>query len=273
MTGARAARVGIVALLAAYAVFAWPGLYHLAHGVLAIRESVQLGPLRAERAWLFPASVDGGIFVAGVILLTHRSLSPALRTELWRGMWVIAGLSGLGLVVDELARLLGFGFPPAAAIPLVLAPVGIATWFLHLVVRATQPDAVPTLSATPTEPAHDAEPPAYDEALARVLDREMDRLAAPLAEHRPDPRLAAVPPLPADSRPWVERAFPPDVRAQFAAEPTPGRVHAKVTRTGKSQATGPCADNCFHHRGVVSKSTRYRCAPGGDCRICHPKES
>lgn len=265
MTGARAARGGIVALLAAYAVFAWPGLYHLAHNVLAIRETIHLHGHALQRAWLFPASIDGGIFVAGVILLTHPDLAPRLRDELWHGMWTIAGLSGLGLVVDELARLLGFGFPPAAAIPLVLAPVGIATWFLHLVVRATgsrvlEPDAAPAWPSGDASPPgqdwepelEEPEPTTYEQSLGRGLDWEMARLTA-------------VPPLPAD---LPERTHP-------AAAPTPARVHAKV-RTGKSQATGPCRGDgwtCPHHTGAVSKSTRYKCAPGGDCRTCHPKEA
>lgn len=40
-----------------------------------------------------------------------------------------------------------------------------------------------------------------------------------------------------------------------------------------SQATGPCVPGCTHHRGPVSKSTRYRCAPGGTCPTCNPRSS
>jgi len=129
-------QAGIVGLLAAYACFAWPGLYHLAAHVLDVREQFTAFGWSVQRAWLYPAAVDGGIFVAGCILLTHPELKK--RTQLWRelwfGMWTVAALSGAGLVADELSRLSdrSWGWLP---IPLILAPVVIATWFLHMVVR------------------------------------------------------------------------------------------------------------------------------------------
>jgi hypothetical protein len=128
-------QAGIVALLAAYACFAWPGLYHLAAHVLDMHEHLTVHGLQVQRAWLYPAAVDGGIFVAGCILLTHPELRNRrqLWRELWFGMWTVAALSGAGLVADELSRLADrpWGWLP---IPLVLAPVVIATWFLHMVV-------------------------------------------------------------------------------------------------------------------------------------------
>ncbi|HEX7995210.1 MAG TPA: hypothetical protein VF506_14905, partial [Streptosporangiaceae bacterium] len=126
----RVYRAGIVALLAAYACFAWPGLYHLAAHVLKVGETLEVGPWTIHRAWLYPAAVDGGIFVAGCILLTQPQLVKRLRRELWAGMWTVAALSGLGLYVDELQK----GMNPWVAL-LVWAPVVIATWFLHMVVR------------------------------------------------------------------------------------------------------------------------------------------
>ena len=128
-------QAGIVGLLAAYACFAWPGLYHLAAHVLDVREHLTVFGWQVQRAWLYPAAVDGGIFVAGCILLTHPELRGRKRLwrELWCGMWAVAALSGAGLVADELSRLSGrsWGWLP---IPLILAPVVIATWFLHMVV-------------------------------------------------------------------------------------------------------------------------------------------
>ena len=134
MTGRRdrgrlLSQAGIVGLLAAYACFAWPGLYHLAAHVLDVREHLTVFGWQVQRAWLYPAAVDGGIFVAGCILLTQPTLAKRLRQELWFGMWTVAALSGLGLVVDTLAKDVGW------ATPLILAPVVIATWFLHMVVR------------------------------------------------------------------------------------------------------------------------------------------
>lgn len=136
-------QAGIVGLLAAYACFAWPGLYHLAAHVLDVREHLTVFGWQVQRAWLYPAAVDGGIFVAGCILLTQKSLKKRDARELWWGMWTVAALSGLGLVVDTLAKSVGW------QTPLILAPVVIATWFLHMVVRvqaeaAGDADAVPS---------------------------------------------------------------------------------------------------------------------------------
>ena len=136
-------RAGIVGLLAAYACFAWPGLYHLAAHVLDVREHLTVFGWQVQRAWLYPAAVDGGIFVAGCILLTQPTLAKRLRQELWFGMWTVAALSGLGLVVDTLAKDVGW------ATPLILAPVVIATWFLHMVVRV-QGEAVEDADAGPS---------------------------------------------------------------------------------------------------------------------------
>jgi len=148
MTGRRdrgrlLSQAGIVGLLAAYACFAWPGLYHLAAHVLKVGETLEVGPWTVQRAWLYPAAVDGGIFVAGCILLTQPTLAKRLRQEMWFGMWTVAALSGLGLVVDTLAKDVGW------ATPLILAPVVIATWFLHMVVRV-QSEAVEDADAGPS---------------------------------------------------------------------------------------------------------------------------
>lgn len=127
-------RAGIVALLAAYACFAWPGLYHLAAHVLDVSETWTLpNGWTVQRAWLYPAAVDGGIFVAGCILLTEDRLvdHDRLRREIWAGMWAVAVLSGLGLLTDQWSK---DGVSRWASL-LILAPVVIATWFLHMVVR------------------------------------------------------------------------------------------------------------------------------------------
>jgi len=150
MTGPRdrgrlLSQVGIVSLLAAYACFAWPGLYHLAAHVLEVREQFTVHGWTVQRAWLYPAAVDGGIFVAGCVLLTHRDVPKRLWRELWCGMWAVAALSGLGLLTDQWSK---DGVNDWASL-LVLAPVVIATWFLHMVVRV-QSEAVEDADAGPS---------------------------------------------------------------------------------------------------------------------------
>jgi hypothetical protein len=142
---------------------------------------------------------------------------------------------------------------------------GLAGHLLYLVlaralpaefITALQADLAPAVHGS-TEPVSDLTPrrddPFSDELdqadptstaqMGSVTDAELEELlaepvlTAPAAIHRPVAR-------------------------------RPIRVRAGTVRP--SQQTGPCVPTCKHHTGNVSKSTRYRCEPGGACKQCNP---
>lgn len=151
-SGARTlARIAQTFQVLVFVAWSYPGLYHLAIHVLHVKGHLGLpGGHQLERAHLFPMGVDGGIVTAFVLLISDRGeLAKAHRRELWAGMWACAGLSSTGLVVDAVKA--GAGW----ASPLVVIPVALGTWFLHMVVER-RGDTAQVSDAGPA-PARDQE--------------------------------------------------------------------------------------------------------------------
>ena len=160
---ARAAQAFQVAVFVAWS---YPGLYDLAVHVLHVQGQLGLpGGWHLERAHLYPLGVDGGIVTAFVLLLSDRGqIGDGHRRELWSGMWACAGLSALGLMVDAVKA--GAGW----AAPLVVIPVALGTWFLHMVVERRR-DQVVQVDKSLDQPARQTPDPAV-----ATLTAELARL-------------------------------------------------------------------------------------------------
>jgi len=183
-SGARTlARVAQTFQVLVFVAWSYPGLYHLAIHVLHVKGHLGLpGGHQLERAHLFPMGVDGGIVTAFVLLISDRGeLAKAHRRELWAGMWACAGLSSTGLVVDAVKA--GAGW----ASPLVVIPVALGTWFLHMVVERRGDSAA--AAGAEAAPARDGEADTFGQPPEDDLDD------GHLDSEEPEPEAEPPPPL------------------------------------------------------------------------------
>jgi hypothetical protein len=229
--------------VAVFVAWSYPGLYDLAVHVLHVKGQLTLpGGWHLERAHLYPLGVDGGIVTAFVLLLSDRGqLARAHRRELWLGMWACAGLSAVGLVVDAVKA--GAGW----AAPLVVIPVALGTWFLHMVVERQAPAVRTSRLAAATE--------AYAWVPHPLPARPAPLPATALATA---PRsLSVVPPEPVP--PVAPVAAPP---SRVVAAVAPGRSQVTVQVPFKRREKGACVAGCDRHGSgtVVSYDTYVRCA-------------